>query len=96
MGLALISPFGSVGRATKMHSVFSCGCSFQNAGMGVLAKQLQISWLAGTLDLTESTLNAKAEELPRRLRTVEQSVQDAQTQVQGDGEAAAMNTWLLL
>jgi hypothetical protein len=37
-------------QVTKMHSVFSCGCScrcsFQNVGTGILAKQLQISGLA--------------------------------------------------
>jgi hypothetical protein len=67
-------------------------------GHGYLGKAAADQWaciqtkITGTLDLTESSLNAKAEELRRRLRTVEQSIQDAQTQVQGDGEATAMNT----
>jgi hypothetical protein len=58
-------------------------------GFGFLGKPPAEQWviiqdkITGTLDLTESSVNAKAEELRRRLRTVEQSIEDSQA-VQGD------------
>ena len=58
-------------------------------GHGYLGKPAADQWdciqtkIAGTLDLTESSVNAKAEELRRRLRTVEQAIRDAQS-IQGD------------
>ena len=53
-------------------------------GYGYLGKSAADQWvciqtkITSTLDLTESSVNAKAEELRRRLRTVEQSIQDLQ------------------
>jgi hypothetical protein len=66
-------------------------------GYGYLGKTTALQWAAirdnilSTVDLTESAVNAKAEELRRRLRTVEQSIQDSQA-VQGDQEPNDMNT----
>jgi hypothetical protein len=66
-------------------------------GHGYLGKSAAEQWnciqtrITGTLDLTESSLNAKAEELRRRLRTVEQAIQDSQA-VQENGQPPAMNT----
>jgi hypothetical protein len=68
-------------------------------GHGYLSKTFAEQWaciqkniITGTLDLTESRANAKAEELRRRLRTVEQSIEDSQQTVQADQEPNAMNT----
>ncbi len=67
-------------------------------GYGYLGKTTALQWAAirdnilSTVDLTESAVNAKAEELRRRLRTVEQSIQDSQEAVQGDAEPNDMNT----
>jgi predicted component of type VI protein secretion system len=68
-------------------------------GHGYLGKSAAIQWvciqtkISGTLDLTESSVNAKAEELRRRLRTVEKSIQDSQqrTVPQTDEEPTDMN-----
>jgi hypothetical protein len=54
-------------------------------GNGVLTSTLAVqraciqNKIRGTLDLTESSVNAKAEELRRRLRTVETVIKDSQT-----------------
>ena len=53
-------------------------------GHGYLGKTTAFQWetirdkIQSTVDLTESSVNAKAEELRRRLRTVEQAIQDLQ------------------
>jgi hypothetical protein len=65
-------------------------------GHGHLGKTTALQWatiqdkVLSTVDFTESAVNAKAEELRRRLRTVEQAIQDSRT-VQGDEEPTAMN-----
>jgi hypothetical protein len=54
-------------------------------GYGYLSKPTAAQWVTirekilSTVDLTESSVNAKEEVLRRQLRTVEQSIQDSQT-----------------
>ena len=66
-------------------------------GHGYLGKPAADQWaciqskITGTLDLTESSVNAKAEELRRRLRTVEQAIRDAQS-IQRDPDPDANTT----
>jgi hypothetical protein len=66
-------------------------------GYGCLGKTPALQWAAIrdkiclNVDLTENAFNAKEEALRRRLKAVEQSIQDSQT-VQGDEEPTAMNT----
>ena len=67
-------------------------------GHGYLGKSAADQWaciqskITATLDLTESCVNAKAEELRRRLRTVEQSIEDSQQTVQENEEPNDMDT----
>jgi hypothetical protein len=66
-------------------------------GYGYLGKNSAVQWAAiqgkirSKVDLTKISFDAKEEELQRRLRVVEQSIQDSQA-VQGDEEPTAMNT----
>jgi hypothetical protein len=67
-------------------------------GHGFLGAKPAAQWIAmqtkitGTVDLTESSFNAKGEELRRNLRTVKQSIIDNQPTVRIDEASAAMNT----
>jgi hypothetical protein len=62
-------------------------------GWGFLLKNVEVQW-AGIqgipVDLTESSVNAKAEELRRRLRAVEEAIRDATVQT-NEEEPTAMN-----
>jgi hypothetical protein len=65
---------------------------------GYLSKSTALQWVAiqeniySTMDLTENSVNAKEEQLRRRLKTVEQAIQDSSQTVQVDEEPTTMNT----
>jgi hypothetical protein len=69
-------------------------------GWGYLGKSAGLQWAAiqeevvAKLDLTESSVNAKEEELQQRLRTVDQEIYDSQHTDQSDAEPTddALNT----
>jgi hypothetical protein len=67
-------------------------------GWGYLSKSTALQWVAiqeniySTMDLTENSVNAKEEQLRRRLKTVEQAIQDSSQTVQVDEEPTTMNT----
>jgi hypothetical protein len=64
-------------------------------GYGHLGKSKEQQWVAindhilGKLDLTASSVNAKEEELRRKLRTVEEAIQHSQQADQTAGEEPA-------
>ena len=69
-------------------------------GWGFLGKRADLQWTAieekilGKLDLTASSVITKEEQLRRRLKTVEQAIQDSQQTDQPAEDPPAMDTYL--